>query len=373
MSSRWKEDINCSVTIILLLFTQGLSARDIHSNAEKSIALIIGNADDVNGTKLKNPVNDANLMADSLKKIGFEIIKITDADKSGFEKAIYDFSKKLPRYNISMFFYAGHGVQVDGINYLLPVDAVLNEKNDGKFQAISVNFITEEFDKYPGNVSIIILDACRNNPFRSWMRGAEIGFKSIANQPAGSIIAYATREKATAYDGDGKNGLYTESLIKEIMEPQSMDDVFINTRNAVLEKSKYSQCPQEWNMMTSTFYFIKPINEISDTDDLKTSKLISAKYSLYYADDEKRDVCKVTEFEIFDVTESSFRIKGLDQTWWGVGVIHKDNTTGRYDWEFENGAKGSSYIWFNSHGSIKGKVSGSNVDLDWIYIAYPMN
>jgi len=361
-----------SMTIILLAFIQGLFARDIHFNAEKRIALIIGNADYVNGSKLKNPVNDANLMADSLKKIGFEIIKVTDADKSTFEKAIYDFSKKLPRYNITMFFYAGHGVQVDGINYLLPVDAVLNEKNDVKFQAISVNFITEEFDRYPGNTSILILDACRNNPFRSWMRGAETGFKSIADQPAGSIIAYATRENATALDGVGKNGLYTESLIKEIMKPQSINEVFNNTRYAVLEKSKYSQCPQEWNMMIRAFYFIKPVHESSNMPVYKASSLINAVYSLYYADDEKRDICKVTEFEIFDVNETSFKIKGLGQTWSGIGVIHKDNT-GRYDWEFENGAKGSTYIRINSHGSIKGKVSGSNVELDWIYIAYPMN
>ncbi|HUR65362.1 MAG TPA: caspase family protein, partial [Chitinophagaceae bacterium] len=188
------------ITMILSLLLQDLFARDVPGNAEKRIALIIGNGEYIHGTKLKNPVNDANLMADSLKKIGFDIIKLTDADKSTFEKAVYEFSKKLRQYDIALFFYAGHGIQLDGINYLLPVDADLNEKDDVKFQSISVNFITEEFEKYPDHTSILILDACRNNPFRSWMRGAELGFKSIAGQPAGSIIAYATRENKTADD-----------------------------------------------------------------------------------------------------------------------------------------------------------------------------
>lgn len=360
------------LTIILLLLLQRSNARDIPPNTEKRIALIIGNADYVNGTKLKNPKNDANLMADSLKKIGFDTIKRIDVDKSAFEKAIYDFSKKLSQYDIILFFYAGHGVQIDGINYLLPVDAVLNEKNDVKFQAVSVNFITEEFERYPGKTSIIILDACRNNPFRSWMRGGETGFKSIAEQPAGSIIAYATRENSTAFDGVGNNGLYTENLVREIMKPQSINEVFNNTRDAVLKKSKYSQLPQEWNMLIKNFYFIQPITERSTISDFNSGKLMNAVYSIHSADEENKNNCKVTEFQIFDVNDTTFQIKGLGQTWSGKGKIHKGNT-GQYDWLFENGRKGSTYIKINSHGSINGKVDGSTPELDWIYIAYPMN
>jgi hypothetical protein len=356
--------------LILVVFFQDLFAQ---LDSEKRIALVVGNADYLHANKLRNPVNDATMMADSLKKIGFDVIKVIDASKNAFYQAIYDFSKKLPRYSTTLFFYAGHGVQVDGINYLLPVDAVIEEKNDIKFQAIPVTFITEELERYSNTTNILILDACRNNPFPSWTRGISIGtgLAHIPNQPAGSIIAYATRENTTAEDGTGRNGLYTGNLIREIMKPQSVHEVFNNTRMAVLQQSKYSQCPQEWNMLTKPFYFIKPQNETPKKPVILPHKLFNAAYSLY-RDTTAPENCKVTEFEISDVTDTSFLIRGIGQSWEGKGVLHKDNT-GRYDWVFQNGAKGSSYIIINSHGSIKGRVTGSNVDLDWIYIAYPMN
>jgi hypothetical protein len=223
---------------------------------EKRLALVIGNSNYGVGLTLKNPANDANLMSATLQSLGFEVIKRIDANKQSMEQAIRDFSKQLPNCNVALFYYAGHGVQVDGINYLIPTDAKLNDKNDCKFEAIQVNYVVEEFEKYPNNVNIVILDACRSNPFRSWARGGEGGFRAI-NPISGTIISFATSEGSTASDGSGKNGLFTEELVKQMTIPQPIESVFKKTRVQVQKRSNGAQSPQEWSQLTGDFYFKK--------------------------------------------------------------------------------------------------------------------
>jgi hypothetical protein len=223
---------------------------------EKRLALVIGNSDYPGGLKLKNPVNDAQLMEKTLRGLHFEVILQTNGDKRSMENAIREFSEKLPGYNVALFYYAGHGLQIDGINYLIPVDAKLNSKNDCKFEAIQVNYVVEEFEQYPDNINIVILDACRNNPYRSWARGGNSGFKAI-DPASGTIIAFATSEGATAADGEGYNGLFTEELVKQILVPQSIESVFKKTRVAVEKRSQYMQSPQEWSKLKGDFSFIK--------------------------------------------------------------------------------------------------------------------
>lgn len=226
------------------------------STNEKRIALVIGNSNYGGGQSLKNPVKDAVLMSSTLKNLGFEVIERIDANKQSMEQAIREFSKKLPNYNVALFYYAGHGVQVDGLNYLIPTDAKLEDKSDCKFEAISVNYVVEEFEKYPDNVNIVILDACRNDPFRSWSRGAERGFKVIS-PTSGTIISFATSEGATASDGQGNNGLFTEQLVKQMYLPQSIESVFKKTRVEVERISNGGQSPQEWSKLKGDFYFKK--------------------------------------------------------------------------------------------------------------------
>ncbi len=224
---------------------------------EKRLALIIGNEQYQNGQNLKNPVNDADLMSETLKNLGFEVIKQTNTNKHIMTESIRKFSKKLPYYNVGLFYYAGHGIQVDGLNYLIPVDAQLNEKSDCKFEAVSVNFIVEEFDKYPNNTNIVILDACRNNPFRSWDRGGDRGFKAIYPS-SGTIISFATSEGATASDGVyGKNGLFTKELVKQMKIPQPIESVFKKTRVEVEKQSNNAQSPQEWTKLKGDFWFTR--------------------------------------------------------------------------------------------------------------------
>ncbi len=226
-----------------------------HAIAEKRLALVFGNS--AYGEKsLKNPVNDANLIEATLKTLGFDVIKRINANKNEMEMAIREFSKKLPDYNVALFYYAGHGIQIDGVNYLIPTDALLKEKTDCKFEAISVNFVVEEFEKYPDNTNIVILDACRDNPFRSWARGGEGGFRAI-NPTSGTIIAFATSEGAVAADGSGANGLFTEELVKQMVLPQAIEGVFKKTRVQVEMKSRGAQSPQEWSKLKGDFYFKK--------------------------------------------------------------------------------------------------------------------
>jgi uncharacterized caspase-like protein len=195
-------------------------------------------------------------MEATLKGLGFQVIKRIDASKAEMESAIKEFSKKLGETNVALFYYAGHGLQVDGMNYLIPVDAVLKEKADCKWESIAVNYVVEEFEKYPENTNIVILDACRDNPFRGWARGGQSGFKAIM-PTSGTIISFATSEGAVAADGTGANGLFTEELVKQMGIPQNVESVFKKTRVQVETRSRGAQSPQEWSKLKGDFYFRK--------------------------------------------------------------------------------------------------------------------
>lgn len=229
----------------------------LFSQTEKRLALVIGNSAYPGGHALKNPVNDANLMASTLQSLGFTVIKRTNANKQQMDAAVMDFSRKLASHNIALFYYAGHGIQVDGVNYLIPIDAGLNDKIAIQFEAVDVSKVVTQFEYYPNNINVVILDACRDNPFRSWARGGNRGFKAIP-APSGTIIAFATAEGATASDGTGSNGLYTEKLVQQMKTPQRIEDVFIQTRVLVQRASGGAQSPQEWSQLTGKFYFKKP-------------------------------------------------------------------------------------------------------------------
>jgi hypothetical protein len=224
--------------------------------AERRLALVFGNSQYKNSSPLKNPVNDANLMEGTLRDLGFDVIKQINAGKEEMMKAIREFNEKLPSANVALFYYAGHGNQVDGKNYLIPIDAKLEKEGDCKFEAIPVDFVVEEFERYPENTNIVILDACRNNPFAAWARGGEAGFRAM-NFTSGTIISFATSEGTTAADGKGANGLFTEELVKQMTIPQSILNVFMNTRVQVRKLSNNQQVPTEWNKLNGDFFFRK--------------------------------------------------------------------------------------------------------------------
>ncbi|MBN2864046.1 MAG: caspase family protein [Bacteroidales bacterium] len=224
---------------------------------EKRLALVIGNSLYSNKNPLKNPENDANLIEATLKDLGFDfVIKRVNAGKEVMYSAIREFIQKLPEYDVSLFFYAGHGNQVEGINYMIPTDARLEDKSACKYEAIRVDFLLEEFKKYPDKTNIVILDACRDNPYASWSRGSESGFVAMTCT-SGTIIAFATAAGATASDGQGANGLYTEELVKQMAVSQPIESVFRRTRVQVRTRSNGAQEPAEYSCLNDEFYFVK--------------------------------------------------------------------------------------------------------------------
>lgn len=272
---------------LLLLMTAWISGL-LAQNSEKRLALIIGNSDYVHGGSLKNPVNDANLMAKTLEDLGFEVDKIIDADLTQMQDAAVRFTDKISNYDVAFFYYAGHGVQVNGVNYLIPVDAQLDNILRTKYEAFDISDINHAFALNQNNLNIMVLDACRNNPFRSWMRGGSDGFSALSNQAAGTIIAFATREGETASDGAGNNGLYTEKLVEQMQRSQNITEVFQNTRVEVLKASNNKQCPQEWNMLTGNFTLVdsqeKKVPDNNENANAQTGGLITGEVVQSYGD-----------------------------------------------------------------------------------------
>jgi len=231
---------------------------DAGESTGKRVALVLGNSTYQHAAKLKNPVNDAHAMTAALKSIGFDVTEVVNASFLDMRNALRDFEEKIDDADVVMCYYAGHGMQVDGVNYLVPIDARLNKKEHIKYETVEVNMITRvmELSAKQDRLNIVILDACRNNPFRSWTRGGDAGLVKI-DPPNGTLIAYATSPNSVASDGDGNNGLYTGELIKQLLKPQRIEDVFIYTRVAVEEISNFQQTPWEQAKLRGAFYLVK--------------------------------------------------------------------------------------------------------------------
>jgi len=228
---------------------------------EKKISLVIGNDLYANASRLNNSINDARAISKSLKKLGFEVMTYENVKQKTMKKAIDTFGAKLKNYDTGLFFYAGHGVQVDGYNFLIPIDAKLNSQNDVEYDCINVGRVLSKMEDADNKTNIIILDACRDNPFeRSWMRGSKGKGLAFINAPNGSLIAYATSPGKTASDGKRKNGLYTSVLLEYINVPKiTALQMFQRVRKAVIEKSSGKQTPWESTSLTDDFYFNKEV------------------------------------------------------------------------------------------------------------------
>lgn len=226
---------------------------DLPKAYTKRIALIIGNADYTASSKLRNTLNDAKAMTATLKSLGFEVTTVENGTYETIKNAIYAFGDRIQDVDVSLFFYAGHGIEVDGANYLVPVDADIQSHLDVKQKCIPLSGVsnTMEFANDEG-LNMIILDACRNNPFPAGKRGGT-GLARI-NAPSGTLIAYATDPGSVASDGDGTNGLYTGELIKQLKISQRIEDIFMHTRNNVEQLSGGKQRPWEEARLKGIFY-----------------------------------------------------------------------------------------------------------------------
>jgi len=231
--------------------------RKIYYQGEKRLALLIGNSDYIYGGSLSNPVNDVRAMAEALKEVGFEVMKYENLQQKDMKKSIDDFGKNLYGYDVGLFYYAGHGIQSDGFNYLIPVESQLLAYEDVEYDCVRADRILRKMEYASTDVNVLILDACRDNPFeRKWSRSASGKGLAFMDAPSGSIIAYATSPGTTAADGSGKNGLYTEALLKYIQKGGlQIEEVFKNVRKEVEEKSSGKQTPWESTSLKGYFYF----------------------------------------------------------------------------------------------------------------------
>lgn len=223
----------------------------------KKIALLIGNSAYQFGGSLKNPVNDVRALSKALASLGFQVIVKENLTKKDFQAAVRDFGSRLTNFEVGLFYYAGHGIQHAGTNYLIPVDSKVNSEAEVDNECINANIVLRYMEFSESKVNILILDACRNNPFeRSWRRGVETSGLAHMSAPTGTIVAYATAPGKTADDGTGSNGLYTSSLLKQLEIPGlTIEQVFKRVRADLNAKTQGGQIPWESTSLTGDFYF----------------------------------------------------------------------------------------------------------------------
>jgi uncharacterized caspase-like protein len=237
--------------VCLLLLVVVLTA--LPAQAQSKLALIIGNADYAHLPKLANPANDARLIADNLTKVGFTVTSITDQSQAQMKAAIAQFSESVSKEGtgtIALFYYAGHGVQIEGTNYLVPVDANVNSAGDVVLGAVSASDLLKTLELARAKVNVLVLDACRDNPFKGGTRGFTRGLARV-EAPAGSIVAYATAPGQVAQDGDAANSPYAEALSKHISTPGlALEEVFRKVRIDVSTQTSNAQVPWEETSLT---------------------------------------------------------------------------------------------------------------------------
>lgn len=234
------------------------------ADTPKKVALVVGNSDYVNEPHLKNPANDAKAMAAALRDKGFEVIEVENATKAEFENAIGRFGDELAEGSTGLFFYAGHGMQVDGRNFLLPVDAKIQREERVRIEAINADDVISQMTDAKARVSMVILDACRNNPFEHRFRSVGGGLAQM-NAPEGTFIAYATAPGSIAADGTGDHGAYTQALLEAMQQPGlKVEDVFKTVRINVSRTTKGIQVPWESSSLTGDFYFTPAASSSTD-------------------------------------------------------------------------------------------------------------
>jgi uncharacterized caspase-like protein len=244
--------------LVLGAYLSGASAL-----AETRLALVMGNSGYRAVTPLPNPVNDAKAVADDLKAAAFDVTLASDLGQSDMRRAIRDFAAKVAGAGadtVALVYYAGHGVQVDGENFLVPVDARIQREADIPIEAVRLADLMSALAAVPSKMRIVILDACRNNPFATEKSARGL---AIVDAPTGSIVAYSTAPGTAATDGAGANSPYTAAFLEVSKEPHlQIEQLFKQVRLKVNDATKGQQTPWESSSLTSNFWFL-PANEVA--------------------------------------------------------------------------------------------------------------
>lgn len=223
--------------------------------AEARLALLIGNAA-YKSSPLRNPVNDVRLMETVLKEAGFTVMKAENASMREMRRLVREFGDRLKADGgVGLFYFAGHGVQVRGENFLISTDSDIRNEDEVADDGLNANSVLEKMQTAGNRMNLVILDACRNNPFASKSRSAPDGLAGM-RAPGGSLVAYATAPGSVASDGPGRNGLYTENLARAIRQPGlPVEEVFKQVRTAVRKQSNNQQTPWENTALEGQFAF----------------------------------------------------------------------------------------------------------------------
>jgi hypothetical protein len=234
------------------------------AHAEKRVALVIGNSTYRAAPALQNPKADAKLMSDTLLSLGFFVVgggAQFDLDKSGFEGALRQFGNQLVGADVALFYYAGHGVETHGLNYLVPVDANPADEGDVFAQMIGTQGILDQLEKSGTRINLVLLDACRDNPFRD--RGVRSATGGLAQMPAppGTLISFATQPRSVALDGDDGHSPYSRALAETMQRPGYGLFKTFNQVGLEVEKATHGQ-QLPWvssSPISSSFYFAGPL------------------------------------------------------------------------------------------------------------------
>ena len=231
-------------------------------DAKERVALVVGNGgyDPQHIPPLPNPTNDARLMAGALEAVGFQVRLVTDADIATMRTEIEGFGKRLRRAGgdaVGLFYYAGHGVESRGSNYLIPIGAEIDSAVEFEIDAVPARWVLSFMEAAGNRLNMVILDACRNNPYGTG-RGAPQGLASM-DAPSGSLIAYSAAPGQAATDGAGDNSPYTAALATRLAEPGlKLEDVFKRVRVQVEQATRGEQTPWENSSLRGDFYFVAP-------------------------------------------------------------------------------------------------------------------
>jgi uncharacterized caspase-like protein len=263
------------VSLLAAIVLQAIAV--LPAAAEKRVALVIGNSAYAQAGPLANPANDAAEMAKALTKFGFEVILGINLDRRAFDEKIRGFSRALANADTAVLFYAGHGLQVSGRNYLIPVDAELKSERDLDFETVSLDFVLRQMEvDREGKTNVIFLDSCRDNPLARNLarsmgtRSANVG-KGLAEVQTGvgTFIAFSTQPGNVALDGEGPNSPFTSAFARRVQEPgRNLTAIMIDVRKDVLAATGGRQVPWDHSALTSDFYF-QPV-------DLPQDKALSA-------------------------------------------------------------------------------------------------
>ena len=251
--------------------SKGISRKDAPADEGSGprSALVIGNAG-YESAPLRNPVNDAREMANTLQGLNFQVELLEDASQKQMKRAIDRFGEKLRNGGVGLFYYSGHGIQVSGRNYLVPVNAEIVSEPDVEYESVDVGRVLAKMDAARNGMNLVILDACRNNPYARSFRNASQGLATL-NAPSGTFIAYATAPGSVASDGTGRNGLYTGELVRHMNTPGlKLEEVFKRVRADVQQKSGNAQVPWDASSLTGDFFFV-PAEGKSSPDQVASS------------------------------------------------------------------------------------------------------